>query len=88
MEMKLLISKWIVRIIGVLIAFQSIGFFAAMIKNINMYFEGWSGALLKGIVMGVIGLVIFLAGAYLVKYTFKKIETEKSEEEKLTQEAE
>ena len=38
--------------------------------------------------MGVIGLVIFLAGAYLVKYTFKKIETEKSEEEKLTQEAE
>jgi len=67
MDMKTMMARVLVGALGTYIALQSIPFFGHMIKNIDLYTQGWQGALMKGTFMGAIGLLIFLVGAWMLK---------------------
>ncbi|WP_428739244.1 hypothetical protein [Sulfurimonas sp.] len=90
MDMKTIMARVLVGALGTFIALQSLSFFGHMFKNINLYTQGWHGALMKGIVMGVIGLLIFLVGAWMVKAAIihKEKKADDSEEEVSSQTAE
>ena len=79
MELKTVTSRVLVGGFGAFIALQSLPFFVRSLQNIGKFMDGWQGALGKGIFMGVLGLLIFLIGAWMLKSAI--IHKDKSAEE-------
>jgi len=90
MDMKTVMARLIVGALGAYIALQSLPFFGHMFKNIELYTQGWHGALMKGIFMGFIGLLIFLVGALMLKAAIlhKEKKADNNEESTTTQTSE
>lgn len=90
MDMKTMITRIFVGALGAFIALQSLPFYTQMIHNIILFIDGWHGAIIKAIVMGTIGLLIFLVGAWMVKaaISHKEKNADANKEEISTQTAE
>lgn len=63
---------WPQRIIGIILVWQSSGFFVKTVQNYLLYAQqGWEKPLFKSIFMGSLGTLILAGGIYLIYASFK-----------------